>query len=253
MSEALNALIRKKVIPPVVNQLEVGNEIEVVGAIKLSKKDLDNPVVSDYSSPNKVAVMLLEVRNISKIFPGVKALDQVSLKFYPGEVNALLGENGAGKSTLLKVLTGVYTQYEGTILLDDEAVRFGSVREAQEAGIAIIHQELNLIPQLTVAENLFLGRELRNNLGLMDTKEMNRQTQAMLEKLNLNISPQTPVRRLKVGEQQLVEIAKALLTDAAVILMDEPTSALSDTEIENLHQIIHALKQDRKNHRVYFP
>lgn len=190
--------------------------------------------------------MLLEVKNISKSFPGVNALDQVSLKFFPGQVNALLGENGAGKSTLLKVLTGVYTQYEGTILLDDKTVRFGSVREAQEAGIAIIHQELNLIPQLTVAENLFLGRELKNKLGLMDSREMNRQTQAILEKLNLAVSPQTPVRRLKVGEQQLVEIAKALLTDATVLLMDEPTSALSDTEIENLHQIIHTLKQEGK-------
>lgn len=190
--------------------------------------------------------MLLEARNISKSFPGVKALDSVSLKFYPARVNAILGENGAGKSTLLKILTGVYTQYEGDILLNGETVRFGSVREAQQVGIAIIHQELNLIPQLTVAENLFLGRELRNALGLLETAEMNRQTQAILEKLHLDISPQAPVRRLKVGEQQLVEIAKALLTDAEVILMDEPTSALSDAEIDNLHRIIRGLKQDGK-------
>lgn len=190
--------------------------------------------------------MLLEARNISKSFPGVKALDNVSLKFYPAKVNAILGENGAGKSTLLKILTGVYTQYEGTIHLNGELFRFGSVREAQGAGIAIIHQELNLIPQLTVAENLFLGRELRNALGLLDTTEMNRQTQAILEKLQLDVPPMIPVRRLKVGEQQLVEIAKALLTDAEVILMDEPTSALSDAEIDNLHRIIQELKQDGK-------
>lgn len=190
--------------------------------------------------------MLLEARNISKSFPGVKALDAVSLKFYPAKVNAILGENGAGKSTLLKILTGVYPQYEGSIFLNGEEVRFGSIREAQQAGIAIIHQELNLIPQLTVAENLFLGRELRTTLGLLNTAEMNRQTQAILQKLQLDVSPQTPVRRLKVGEQQLVEIAKALLTDAAIILMDEPTSALSDTEIANLHRIIAELKKEGK-------
>ncbi|PHN06806.1 sugar ABC transporter ATP-binding protein [Flavilitoribacter nigricans] len=190
--------------------------------------------------------MLLEARNISKSFPGVKALDDVSLQFYPGQVNVILGENGAGKSTLLKILTGVYPQYEGSILLDGKVLRFGSVREAQRAGIAIIHQELNLIPQLTVSENLFLGRELHRELGLLDSTEMNRQTQAVLEKLQLDIAPQTPVRRLKVGEQQLVEIARALLTDAEVILMDEPTSALSDTEIDNLHRIIRDLKADGK-------
>lgn len=190
--------------------------------------------------------MLLEARNISKSFPGVKALDNVSLTFYPAKVNVILGENGAGKSTLLKILTGVYTRYEGNIHLDGELVSFASIREAQDAGIAIIHQELNLIPHLTVSENLFLGRELHNALGLLDEAEMKRQTQAILEKLQIDIAPQTPVRRLKVGEQQLVEIAKALLTDAEVILMDEPTSALSDTEINNLHRIIRDLKQDGK-------
>lgn len=186
--------------------------------------------------------MLLEAKNISKSFQGVQALDQVSLKFYPAKVNAILGENGAGKSTLLKILTGVYAQYDGLIQLNGETARFNNVREAQAAGIAIIHQELNLIPQLTVAENLFLGRELRHRFGLLDTAKMAQQTQSMLEKLQLDISPQTPVQRLKVGEQQLVEIAKALLTDAEVIMMDEPTSALSDTEIENLHRIIRELK-----------
>lgn len=188
----------------------------------------------------------VEVKNISKSFPGVKALDQVNLSFYPGKVNALLGENGAGKSTLLKILTGVYTKYKGSICLNDELIRFQNVREALEAGIAIIHQELNLIPQLTVAENLFLGRELRNAFGLLETAEMNRQSKAILDKLHLKVLPQTPVRRLKVGEQQLIEIAKALLEDAAVILMDEPTSALSDTEINNLHLIIESLKSEGK-------
>lgn len=190
--------------------------------------------------------MLLEARNIFKAFPGVKALDDVSVTLYPAKVNVILGENGAGKSTLLKILTGVYTQYEGSIQLDGKTVRFASIREAQDAGIAIIHQELNLIPQLSVSENMFLGRELHNTLGLLDIAEMDRQTQAMLGKLEIDISPQTPVRRLKVGEQQLVEIAKALLTDAEIILMDEPTSALSDAEIDNLHRIIQNLKEEEK-------
>ena len=190
--------------------------------------------------------MLLEARNISKSFPGVKALSAVSLGFHSGKVNAILGENGAGKSTLLKILTGEYPSYEGSIYLDNQPVRFATVREAQNAGIVIIHQELNLIPQLTVAENLFLGRELNTVLGIMDTVKMNRQTQEVLEKIKLDIPPQTRVRSLKVGEQQLVEIAKALLADASVILMDEPTSALSDTEIENLHRIIRELKDEGK-------
>lgn len=185
---------------------------------------------------------MLEAIQISKTFPGVKALDQVSLRFYPGQVNAILGENGAGKSTLLKILTGVYTKYEGEIHHNGKPVRYNNVREAQDAGIAIIHQELNLIPQLTVAENIFLGREIRNPLGLLDQTGMNNKASKLLGKLHLQIAPQTRLHQLRVGEQQLVEIAKALLTDADVILMDEPTSALSNAEINNLHRIIQDLK-----------
>lgn len=189
---------------------------------------------------------MLEAIQISKSFPGVKALDQVSLEFYPGQVNAILGENGAGKSTLLKILTGVYTKYEGEIHLNGKLVHFTSVREAQEAGIAIIHQELNLLPHLTVAENIFLGREIRTPWGWLDESSMNRQATALLEKLHLSVPPKTKVHQLRVGEQQLIEIAKALFTDAAVILMDEPTSALSNTEIDNLHRIIQDLKSEGK-------
>ncbi|GAB3525598.1 sugar ABC transporter ATP-binding protein [Emticicia fontis] len=189
---------------------------------------------------------MLKAINISKSFPGVKALNEVNLTFYPSKVNAILGENGAGKSTLLKILTGVYTDYEGEILLNEKPVRFKNIKDAQKAGIAIIHQELNLIPALNIVENLFLGQEIRNSWGLLDTPKMTQITKELLAKLQLTISPNTLVENLKVGEQQLIEIAKALLADAQVILMDEPTSALSDKEIENLHRIIADLKKEGK-------
>ena len=189
---------------------------------------------------------MLKAINISKSFPGVRALNEVNLTFYPSKVNAILGENGAGKSTLLKILTGVYTDYEGEILLDEKPVRFKNIKDAQKAGIAIIHQELNLIPALNIVENLFLGQEIRNSWGLLDTSAMTRITKELLRKLELDISPATLVQNLKVGEQQLIEIAKALLADAQIILMDEPTSALSDKEIENLHRIIADLKKEGK-------
>lgn len=189
---------------------------------------------------------MLEAVKISKEFPGVKVLNQVNFKFYPGKVNAILGENGAGKSTLLKILTGAYTEYDGEIKLNEKTVRFSNIKEAQNAGIAIIHQELNLIPELSVTENLFLGREILTPLGLLDSKKMETEAQQIFEKIQLNVSPKTLVQKLKVGEQQLVEIAKALLSNADIILMDEPTSALSDKEIENLHRIIEQLKKEGK-------
>jgi ribose transport system ATP-binding protein len=189
---------------------------------------------------------MLQAKNISKEFPGVKALSEVNLTFYPAKVNAILGENGAGKSTLLKILTGVYTQYEGEIRLNGESQKFKNVKDAQNAGIAIIHQELNLIPQLSITENLFLGQEIVNAFGFLDTLKMRQKASELLAKIQLNVSPETLIENLKIGEQQLVEIAKALLTNAQIILMDEPTSALSEHEIENLHRIIHDLKQEGK-------
>ena len=189
---------------------------------------------------------MLEAVKISKEFPGVKVLNQVNFKFYPAKVNAILGENGAGKSTLLKILTGAYTEYDGEIKLYGETVRFSNIKEAQNAGIAIIHQELNLIPELSVTENLFLGREIVTGFGLLDTTKMEAEAKTIFEKIQLNVSPKTLVQKLKVGEQQLVEIAKALLSNAEIILMDEPTSALSDKEIENLHRIIEQLKSEGK-------
>jgi ribose transport system ATP-binding protein len=189
---------------------------------------------------------MLEAKNISKEFPGVKALSEVNLTFYPAKVNAILGENGAGKSTLLKILTGVYTQYEGEIRLNGLSQKFKSVKDAQNAGIAIIHQELNLIPQLSITENLFLGQEIVNAFGFLDTIKMRQKASELLAKIQLNVLPETLIGNLKIGEQQLVEIAKALLTNAQIILMDEPTSALSEHEIENLHRIIHDLKHEGK-------
>jgi ribose transport system ATP-binding protein len=165
---------------------------------------------------------MLEARKISKKFPGVTALSGINLQLYTGTVNAIIGENGAGKSTLMKIFSGVHTNYEGEIILNGKLVKFNGTKEAEEAGIAIIHQELNLVPHLTIAENIFLGREITGTFGNLDK------------------------RKLKVGQQQLVEIAKALYSNASVIIMDEPTSAISDSEVENLFSIIHELKKDGK-------
>jgi ribose transport system ATP-binding protein len=189
---------------------------------------------------------MLRAVNISKSFPGVKVLHKVNFVFYPGKVNAILGENGAGKSTLLKVLTGVYTDYEGEIILNGTTLKFDGIKDAQSAGIGIIHQELNLIPHLSISDNLFLGNELLNAWGLLDSAKMEEQTKVLLAKLKLDFSPKTLVQNLKVGEQQLLEIARALLKNSQVILMDEPTSALTDSEIENLHKIIEELKSEGK-------
>jgi ribose transport system ATP-binding protein len=190
--------------------------------------------------------MMLEAKHISKNFGGVKALTNVNLQLHPGKVNALIGENGAGKSTLMKIFSGVHTQYEGEILLDGKGLRFNGTKDAEAAGIAIIHQELNLVPYLSIAENIFLGRELVNAFGVLDKKQMQQQTKLLLDKINLNIHPDTKVAILKVGQQQLVEIAKALYTNASVIIMDEPTSAISDKEVENLFSIIAQLKAEGK-------
>jgi ABC-type sugar transport system ATPase subunit len=180
----------------------------------------------------------LEMRSISKSFPGVKALDGVSMVIERGQVHALLGENGAGKSTLMKILSGVYTADEGQILIEGQQVEFHNTRLAETAGIAIIHQELNLIPQMTVAENIFLGREPKTGLGLVDYKSMRLRAKAELQQLEVDIPVDARVAQLRVGEQQLVEIAKALSLHAKVVIMDEPTSALSESEAEKLFKVI---------------
>lgn len=189
---------------------------------------------------------MLEARNISKKFSGVTALSCINLQLMPGKVNAVIGENGAGKSTLMKIFSGVYTNYEGEILLRGKAVRFSGTREAEDAGIAIIHQELNLVPHLSITENIFLGRELTGAFGTLSKKKMLDTTRTLLKKVNLQVSPDKKIAELKVGEQQLVEIAKALHSDASILIMDEPTSAISNHEVENLFSIINGLKKEGK-------
>lgn len=187
------------------------------------------------------AVTLLEMRSITKRFPGVLALADVSFDVQQGEVHALLGENGAGKSTLMKILAGVYTRDAGDILFKGQAVNFTTPRQAQIAGITTIYQELNQIPQMTITENIFLGTELARG-PLLSWAEMHEQARGLLAKLHLNIDPRTPISRLGVAQQQMVEVAKALHHHADLIIMDEPTSALSLHEIEDLFAIIRELK-----------
>jgi len=189
---------------------------------------------------------MLIAENITKKFFGVTALDNVCLELHAGKVNAIIGENGAGKSTLMKILSGVYAEYDGQIIYKDQPVHFQNTRQAQAAGIAIIHQELNLIPYLTVTENIFLGREITTAWGTLDKKQMRAKTQELLERLKLSVGPDTKIASLKVGQQQVVEIAKALLFDAEVIIMDEPTSAISESEVEILFGIIAQLRNEHK-------
>ena len=189
---------------------------------------------------------MLIAKNITKKFSGVTALNNVCLELHPGKVNAIIGENGAGKSTLMKIFSGVHTKYEGEIIYNGRPVKFSGTREAEEAGIAIIHQELNLVPYLSIAENIFLGREITNALGILDKKLMNGKAKQLLSKLNLTINPDTKIAALKVGQQQLVEIAKALYCNASVIIMDEPTSAISDREADNLFSITNQLRTEGK-------
>src|SRR5215831_12987920 len=189
---------------------------------------------------------MLVAENITKKFSGVTALDNVCLELHAGKVNAIIGENGAGKSTLMKILSGVYPEYDGRIIYKDQPVHFQNTKQAQAAGIAIIHQELNLIPYLSITENIFLGREITNALDMLDKKQMRKQTVELLKRLQLDVDPDTKITSLKVGQQQVVEIAKALLFDAEVIIMDEPTSAISESEVEVLFGIIAQLKKENK-------
>jgi ribose transport system ATP-binding protein len=197
---------------------------------------------SAMTAPHETEV-LLEARAITKSFPGVRALDGVSITVRRGRLNALLGENGAGKSTLMNILTGVVPPDSGTVMLAGKEVRFKNTREAQEGGISIIFQELNLVPELSIAENIFIGREPMTRFGLVDYSRMNAEAAALLAELELEADPRRPVSQLKVGAQQVVEIAKAISFRSRVIIMDEPTSAITEHEIKMLFRQIKRLKQ----------
>ncbi|WP_152188247.1 multiple monosaccharide ABC transporter ATP-binding protein [Georgenia satyanarayanai] len=186
---------------------------------------------------------ILEMRSITKTFPGVKALQDVTLEVRRGEIHAICGENGAGKSTLMKVLSGVYPHgtYEGEIHYDGAEVRFGSINDSEAHGVVIIHQELALVPHLSVAENIFLGNETRGTGGLINWNETNSRAAELLERVGLTENPTTPVGQLGVGKQQLVEIAKALSKDVRLLILDEPTAALNDTDSEHLLGLLRQL------------
>ncbi len=186
--------------------------------------------------------IILTMKGIDKSFPGVHALDHVDLEIRKGEVLALMGENGAGKSTLMKVLTGIYKKDSGTITYEGKEVEFANTREAQDAGIVIVHQELNMLGHLTVAQNLFIGREFMNGVKI-DDKKMNEEAKKLFDKLNVDIDPAETMSNLTVGKQQMCEIAKAVSFDAKVIIFDEPSAALTETEIEAMFEIIRDLKK----------
>lgn len=185
----------------------------------------------------------LEVKSISKIYPGTLALDRVDFKLYRGKVNVLIGENGAGKSTLMKIIAGVEKPSEGKIIFNGKEVSFNNTREASEAGIGIIHQELNLFPNLTVAQNIFMARE-QTKFGTINDEEHKRRTKEVLDKLEQSIDPDTIVGELRVGQQQIIEIAKTMLQkELHILIMDEPTSSLSGAEVKVLFDLIEELKQ----------
>jgi galactofuranose transport system ATP-binding protein len=190
----------------------------------------------------ETAAPVLEARGISKRFPGVVALDDVSFELRPGEVHALVGENGAGKSTLIKVITGVHRLDAGEIRYRGEPVRFAGPREAQAGGVSTIFQEVNLIPLMSVAQNLFLGREPRNRLGLVDHRRMRRDARELLTRYGVEVDVARPLRTLGVAVQQMVALARAVSVDARVVIMDEPTSSLEAPEVERLFATIDLLR-----------
>jgi len=205
----------------------------------LKKRKASNFLIANFIVPTAI----VELKNISKAFSGVKALSNVSLKIYPGECLGLVGENGAGKSTLMKILSGVWPvgTYSGEMIVDGRLAPFEGPKQASDAGVSIIHQELSLFQELSIAENIFLG-EMPSRLGVVRGKELLRRTQKILDKLKFPLSPEAKVKTLSVGERQLVEIARAFRRPVKVLIFDEPTSALTDREIDHLFELIHELK-----------
>ena len=187
----------------------------------------------------------LEAEGISKFFPGVKALDNVSLRVRPGTVHALMGENGAGKSTLMKCLIGIYRPDKGSIRVKGEPVEFTDTMDALRSGISMIHQELNLVPHMTVAENIWLGRYPTKSYGpitVVDHPKMYKDTEELLKKLKLDINPHAKLGSLSIAQMQMVEIAKAVSANCKVLILDEPTSSLTANEVESLFRIMRELK-----------
>ncbi len=187
---------------------------------------------------------IISIQNVSKHFGGTRALHEVSFEVMPGELHAICGENGAGKSTLMKILSGVITSYDGQLAVDGQVVRFQGTRDAESEGISIIHQELNLVEQLSVAANIFLGRELRTGLLLRDDRAMESEAAHLLQSLDCDIPPNRLAGSLRVGDQQLIEIAKALSINSRILVMDEPTSALTEAEVARLYRVIAKLRSD---------
>ncbi|MGV2129039.1 sugar ABC transporter ATP-binding protein [Agrobacterium vitis] len=189
---------------------------------------------------------ILEMRGISQIFPGVKALDGVNIALYPGEVTALIGENGAGKSTLVKILTGIYRPNEGEIVIDGSPVTFANAQAAIDAGVTAIHQETVLFDELSVAENIFLGHAPKTRFGFIDWNGINTKARALMDRLESKIDPTIRLKDLSIAQRHLVAIARALSVEARIVIMDEPTAALSRKEIDDLFRIVEGLKRDGK-------
>ncbi|OLP53008.1 D-xylose ABC transporter ATP-binding protein [Rhizobium rhizosphaerae] len=198
------------------------------------------------AAPATQAAPILEMRGISQVFPGVRALDGVAVALYPGQVTALIGENGAGKSTLVKILTGIYRPSEGEILIDGQPVRFANAQAALNAGITAIHQETVLFDELTVAENIFLGHAPRGRFGRIDWGRMMAEAARLLVALEAPIDPGLRLKELSIAQRHLVAIARALSTEARIVIMDEPTAALSRKEIDDLFRIVQTLKDAGK-------
>ncbi len=187
--------------------------------------------------------MQIEMRGIDKSFGGNAVLKSAGFLLDHGEIHALMGENGAGKSTLMKILTGVYTRDAGTVIVDGQEVCYKNPQEAEKAGIVFIHQELNVLFDLTVEENMFLGKEIKKGFGVCDKKAMRQEVKKILDRLGVNIDPGQRMNELSVGQQQMIEIAKALMVDAKVIIMDEPTAALTQSETTVLFQVVNSLRE----------
>ena len=190
--------------------------------------------------------VILRMTGITKCFPGTLALDKVQLTCEKGKVHILLGENGAGKSTLMKIISGVYTRDEGTVWYDGQEVNFTNVRQSMEAGISMIHQELNLLPERTIAQNIYLGHEpmVKGLKGVIDYKKMVKDSRELMDRLGLDLDPNILVKKLSIAQMQMVEVVKALSKEVKLVIMDEPTSSLTDREIDKLFEIVEKLKRD---------